>query len=185
MAENQSNNGEQFNENVKKPEAAQNLDASKKGINLFFGEKERQLLLRMGSQITMDQLQESFLLYRIDYKTTKTHALYGEAIVKNYLPEVEVFGRINVESDGPEYLAPGGLVRQGMGRITAGVYLHHLQDLNVEVRMGDFIYHKGNFYEIVDDGKSNISNQYAFGSDKFFYISIKGVEVNSDVFKAR
>lgn len=185
MSENQSNNGEQFNENVKKPESAKNLDVSKKGISLFFGEKERQLFLNLGSEVTMDQLQESFLLFRIDYKTTKTHALYGEALHKNYLPEVQIYGRINVESNDPEYLSSGGMIRQGMGKLTAHVYLHHLQELSVEIRMGDFIYHKGNYYEIINDGKSNISNKYAFGSDKFFFISIDAVEVNSDVFKAR
>ncbi len=185
MADQVYNNNEQQNENSKKPEAAKQLDASKKGINLFFGEKERALFLSLGSEITMDQLQESFLLYRIDYKTTRTHSVYGESKKKNYLPEIEIYGRINVESTGPEYLSPGGLIRQGLGQITAHVYLHHLEEKEAEIRMGDFIYYKGNYYEIIDDGKSNIANQYAFGSDKFFYISIKGVEVNSDVFKAR
>jgi hypothetical protein len=51
--------------------------------------------------------------------------------------------------------------------------------------MGDFIYHKGNYYEIIDNGAADISNKFAFGSDKFFYITIKGVEVNTDVFQAR
>lgn len=185
MAEQVFNNNEQDNENVQKPEQARQLDVDKKGVNLFFGEKERALFLQLGSEVTMSQLQESFLLYRIDYKTTKTHAFYGESKQKNYLPEIEIFGRINVESDGPEYLAPGGMIRQGLGKLTAHVYLHHLEEKNVEIRMGDFIYYKTNFYEIVDDGKSNISNEYAFGSDKFYYITIKGTEVNSDVFKAR
>ncbi len=185
MAEQVFNNNEERNENTKKPEAAKKLDADKSGVNLFFGEKEKALFLSLGSEVTIDQLQEKFLLYRIDYKTTKTHSVYGEAKKKNYLPEVEIFGRINVESEGPEYLSPGGLIRQGLGRITAHVYLHHLEEKNVEIRMGDFIYHKGNFYEIIDDGQSNISNQFAFGSDKHFYITIKGVEVNQDVFKAR
>ena len=185
MSTENPNNNEQFNENVKKPEAAQNLDNSKKGIEKFFGEKERRLLLRMGSELTIDFLKESFLLYRIDYKTTKTHVLYGEARYKNYLPEIEVYGRINVESAGPEYFVKGGLIRQGLGVLSAHVYLTHLEELGAEIRMGDFIYHKGNYYEIIDDGKSNTSNQFAFGSDKFFYITIKGREVNSDVFKAR
>ena len=185
MADQLFNNNEQQNENVKKTEAARQLDSDKKGINLFIGEKERNLFLQLGSEVTMEQLQESFLLYQIDYKTTKTHSVYGESKKKNYLPEVEIFGRINVESDGPEYLSPGGLIRQGIGKFSAHVYLHHLEDKGVEIRMGDFIYHKGNYYEIIDDGKSNISNQFAFGSDKFFYITIKGVEVNSDVFKGR
>jgi len=185
MAENISNNNEQNNENVNKPESAKNLDASQKGINLFFGDKEKRLLTRMGKEITNDILKESFLLFRIDFTTTKTHILYGEARNKNYLPEVEVFGRINVESAGPEYYVRGGIIRQGLGILTAHVYLEHLEELNVEVNMGNFIYHKGNYYEVIDDGKSNISNQYAFGSDKYFYITIKGREVNSDVFDAR
>lgn len=185
MAANQNNN-EQENENVQKPEEAKNLDASQKGIGLFFREKERQQMLKWGEEITNTILQESFLLYRIDYKTTKTHRLYGEAMIKNYLPPAEIFGRINVESDGPNYVVQaGGIIRAGLGIFTAHVFLHHLEENNVEIRMGDFIYHKTNFYEIIDDGKSNISNEFAFGADKLFYITIKAVEVNSDVFQGR
>lgn len=180
------NNNEQYNENVKKPEEAKDLDATKKGVELFFGELERKLFLDLGTEITREILRESFILYRIDFKTTKTHSVYGEAKKKNYLPPVEIFGRINVESTGPEYLNPGGgLIRQGLGLFTAHVYLHHLEELQVQLRMGDYVYHKGNYYEVIDDGKSNNSNQYAFGGDKFFYLTIKAVEVNSDVFKAR
>lgn len=185
MADQVYNNNEEQNENVKKPEEAKILDASKKGISTFFGEQERQLLLSLGSELTVDQLQESFILYRIDYKTTRTHEIYGESKKKNYLTPIELFGRIDVESTGPEYLSPGGLIRQGLGLLTAHIYLHHLKEKKAEIRMGDFVYHKGNFYEIMDDGKSNIANEFSFGSDKFFYITIKGVEVNSDVFKGR
>lgn len=185
MSEQNPNNNEQFNENSNKPEEAKKLDVSKKGINLFFGEQEQRFMLSVGQEISSKILEELFLLYRIDYKTTKVHAVYGEAMQKNYLPAVEVYGRINVESDGPEMFGPGGPTRQGLGKITAHVYLEHLKELEVEVRIGDYIYHKGNYYEIIDDGKSNISNQFAYGGDKFFYITIIGVEVNSDVFSAR
>lgn len=185
MADQVNNNNEEKNQNTKKPESAKQLDADKSGINLFFGEKERNLFLSLGSEVTMEQLRERFILFRIDIKTTKTHNVYGESKKKNYLPEIEIYGRINVESDGYEYLSPGGIMRQGLGKITAHVYLHELEEKNVEVKMGDFMYHKGNYYEIIDDGQANISNQFAFGSDKHFYVTIKGVEVNSDVFKAR
>ncbi len=185
MDDNQLNNGEQLNENVKKPIEAHNLDAKKDGIGLFLGSDDVRYLNKLAREISEEQVRESFLLYRIDLKTTKTHALYGEAMFKNYLPAVEIYGLIDVESDGPEYLAPGGLIRYGMGKINAGVLLSTLEEANVEIRMGDYIYHKGNYYEIIDDGKANLSNEYAYGGDKFFYINIKGVEVNGDVFKAR
>lgn len=184
-AELPKNNNALRNEQIPKTEEAKEMDVNKKGIQLFFGEKERQLLDGLGREIVNDILLESFLLYRIDYRTTKTHKVYGEAKQKNYETPVEIFGRVTVESDSPSYFAPGGLIREGLGKFTAHVYLSHLQELDVTIRMGDFIYHKGNYYEIIDNGIANINNKYAFGSDKFFYITIKGVEVNSDVFQAR
>jgi hypothetical protein len=185
MAELPANNNELQNERIQKTEEAKEMDVNKKGIKLFFGEKERRLLDSMGREIVNDILLESFILYRIDYRTTKTHRVYGEAKQKVYETPIEIFGRITVETDSPSYFAPGGLIREGLGKFTAHVYLTHLEELGVTLRMGDFIYHKGNYYEIIDNGASDINNKFAFGSDKFFYITIKGVEVNSDVFQAR
>lgn len=174
-----------INEDSKKTDAAKNLDTSKKGIELFFGEKERKFFEMNGKELVHGILKESFILYRIDYKKTKTHELYGESKKKVWLPEIEVFGRINVDVEDPKYFSNGGLVERGFGKITAEVYLSHLNELNVKVKMGDFLYHKGHYYEIIDDGLSNISNEHAFGGDKLFFVTIKGVKVNSDVFKAR
>lgn len=168
-----------------KPNEANDLDAQQKGIQLFFGDKERSFFENAGKEIVNQILQESFLLYRIDYKRTKTHDLYGESKTKVWLPSVEVYGRINVEVEDPSYLVKGGIIKKGFGRLNADVYTSHLDELGVTIRMGDFIYHKGNYYEIIDDGSANIANENMFGGDKLFYISIKGVEVNSDVFKAR
>jgi len=179
------NNNIEDNENSQKPEEASNLDAKQDGIGLFLTDKERKQILKWGQELVHDVLREPFILYRIDYKTTKTHRLYGEALIKNYLPPVEILGRINVEVEDPSHLAPGGLLRQGLGILTADVYLHHLEEREVEIRMGDYIYHKSNFYEIINDGSSNISNEYALGGDKLFFITIKAVEVNTDVFQAR
>ena len=161
------------------------LDSVKKGIQLFFGDAEERFFQNSGREISEKVLLESLVLYRVDLKKTRTHALYGESKFKKYLEPVEVFGLINVESDSPEYTAGEGLIKKGFGKLTAQVYLSHLEELNVQIRMGDFVYHKGNYYEIINDGKSDIGNKFAFGSDKYFYITIEGVEVNSDVFKAR
>jgi hypothetical protein len=174
-----------YNEDDKKPESAKEMDASRKGIDLFFGEKERKFFNNAGREIVNEVLKESFLYYRVDYKKTKTHSLYGEAKKKVFEPEVEIFGRINVESGSPEYMAPGGIIKKGFGAITAEVYNSHLEELQVKIRMGDFMYHKGHYYEIIDDGSSNISNEHAYGGDKLFYISIKGIRVKDDMFQAR
>lgn len=174
-----------YNEGEKKPEEAKSQDLSRKGIDLFFGEKERALFESLGREITIDILKESFILYRVDYAKTKTHKLYGEAKKKVYETPVEVFGRINVEVDAPEYLTPGGIIKKGYGKITADVYRSHLNELNVNVRMGDFLYFKGHYYEVVDDGSSNIGNEQSYAGDITFSIKIVGTRVKDDVFNAR
>lgn len=182
---NQQEPRDPFNKKDSKPEEAKNLDISQKGIDLFFGEKERKFFDFAGKEIVNEILKESFILYRIDYKKTKTHRLYGEAKQKVYLQPVEVFGRINVESDNPEYMAPGGIIKKGYGKITAEIYNTHLEEIEVKIRMGDFMYYKGHYYEVTDDGSANISNEFAYGGDKMFYIKVTGVRVKDDVFKAR
>lgn len=174
-----------YNEGEKKPEEAKNQDLSRKGIDLFFGEQERALFESLGREITMDILKESFVLYRVDYAKTKTHKLYGEAKKKVYETPVEVFGRINVEVEAPEYMTPGGIIKKGYGKITADVYRSHLNELNVNVRMGDFLYFKGHYYEVVDDGSSNIGNEQSYAGDITFSIKIVGIRVKDDVFNAR
>ncbi len=175
-----------FNPDDKKPKEAKELDADKSGISLFFNpEKEGVFFENAGREMTNQILEESFLLYRINYQTTRTHSVYGESKKKEWLPEIKIYGRINLEVEDPNYLSPGGIIRKGYGHFTAHVYLSHLKELGAEIRMGDFIYYKGNFYEINDDGSANTSNKFAWGGDKQFYLTIKAVEVNSDVFRAR
>ena len=174
-----------YNDNDKKPEEAKNQDISTKGIDLFFGEKERAFFDSVGREIVNDIIKESFILYRVDYVKTKTHSLYGEAKKKAYQTPVEVFGRINVEVEAPEYMTSGGIIKKGYGKITAEVFRTHLKELEVNVRIGDFLYFKGHYYEVIDDGSSNIGNEQSYAGDIVFSIKIMGIRVKDDVFNAK
>ena len=185
-----------INEIGKKPQKFEEHENNLKGINLFFGEKEAAFFHSAGREITEEILQESFLLYRLDLKKTKTHKLYGESKVKRWLPELEIFGRINVEVVDPTHHVKGGLVKKGMGHFTAHIYVEHLEELGLTnkkgdnelilgLKTGDFLGFKGQYYEIYDDGYAQISNKHSWAGDRRFYISIKGHEVDEDIFKAR
>lgn len=181
----------------KNPENFDSHESSPKGIKLFFGEKEAAFFTNVGREITEKVLQESFMLYRIDLQKTNIHPLYGQAKRKVWMPEIEIFGRINVEVEDPSYQVAGGIEKKGMGKLTAHVYLDHLKELGLitrkdgtnaivsGVKMGHFIGFKGQFYKIVDDGYSQISNEFSWAGDRRFYITIKGVEVDEDVFQGR
>lgn len=167
-----------------------------KGSELFFTDKEATFFTETGREITENVLQTSFLLFKIDLKKTKVHPLYGESKVKNYLSPIEIFGRINVEVDNPSYHAKGGLVKKGFGILTAHIYIEQLRELDLvdkdlgniiitKIKMGEYINYKGQYYEIIDDGHSQISNKHSWGGDRRYYITIKGKEVDEDIMKGR
>lgn len=187
-----------LNEIGDKPDKFNNDESKPDGIDLFFGEKERTFFSQAGREITESILKESFMLYRIDLKKTQTHSLYGEAksFQKVWKPEVKVLGRINVEAIDPEYMADGGIVKKGFGQLTAHVYMDHLEELGLakfeqnqivvfDLNDGDFIGYKDQYYKITNNGHSQISNEFSWGGDRRFYITITAIEVDEDVFKAR
>lgn len=178
------------------PDELRDSNAKPKGIELFFGKKERAFFTNAGREITEGVLKESFLLYRIDLDKTKVD-FYGQSKRKVWLPEIEIFARINVEFNKPEYNVSGAVEKKGMGNFTAHIYLDQLEELGLiarqegtnivvsGIKMGHFIGYKDQFYKITDDGYSQISNEFSWGGDNRFYVTIEGIEVDEDVFKGR
>ena len=178
------------------PDKMRDSEAKPDGIQLFFGKKEAAFFTNAGREITEGVLQESFLLYRIDLEKTQVD-FYGQSKKKIWKPEVEIFGRVNVEVKEPEYHLKGAIEKKGMGNFTAHVYLDQLEELGLvtkqegtniivtDIKMGHFIGYKGQFYKIIDNGYSQISNEFSWAGDRRFYITIKGIEVDEDVFKGR
>ena len=87
----------------KNPEGMDSSEAKPDGISLFFGSKERAFFTNAGREITEGVLKESFLLYRVDLEKTRTD-FYGQSKKKVWLPEIQIFGRINVETKEEKYL---------------------------------------------------------------------------------
>jgi hypothetical protein len=175
-----------------------NSDATnQKGINLFFGDAEAAFFSSAGREITENIVQESMLLYRVDLEKTSVHPLYGEAKRKVWEPEVRIFGRIDVDKAAPTYQVAGGIEKKGMGELTAHIYIEHLEELGLllrkdnnqaivlDIRTGSFLAFKGQFYKVVDDGYSQLSNEFAWAGDRRFYVTIKAIEVDEDIFQGR
>lgn len=178
------------------PEEVSEQQAIQKGVKLFFRDEEANFFLSAGREITESILQESFLLYRMDLEATPTHKLYGESKRKMYKDAIEIFARINVESNEPERMVKGGPIKKGLGEFTAHLYLEQLRELGLvevdngntivyDIREGDFVAFKGQYYKIYDNGYANITNKHSWAGDRRFYISLKAIEVDEDVFRAR
>lgn len=166
-----------------------------KGIRIFMSEKNAAYLARMGRQLTETILNESFILYRVDMKRTEPN-FYGESKKKVYKDPVELWGRIGIESEPVGYQTVGGIMKRNVGTMTAHVYLDHIEEkgllikkdgqhIQLDLKVGDFIMFKGQYFVITDDGFSQLDNEFSFGGDRRFAITIKAVEVDEDRFKAR
>jgi len=179
----------------KQPDMVNIIGANSKGVNQFFTNKEEAYFNKTGREISEKILQEDFILYRVDLKRTQTNR-YGEAKEKRYKEEIIINGRINVEVIENTYHEDGGLLKKGFGNFEAHCYIEHLEELGLiqfnegqrlvyEIKEGDFIGYKGQFYEIKDNGSQMINNQSSFAGDRRFATTIKAVEVGEHIFRAR
>ncbi len=184
-----------INEIQGQPDEQEEHENKPKGVSIFFGEEDIAYWSAMGREVTEGWLKESFILYRVDmHKTTPN--FYGESKRKVYKDPIEVYGRLDIESDPVSQQIPGGIMKRGTGKMTAHVYLEHLvelgllikregQHVQLDLKAGDFIMFKGQYFLIVDDGFSQLNNEYSFLGDRRFAITIKAIEVDEDKFKAR
>lgn len=188
--------GDDLNNIGRKPEEVREHNATPKGVKMFFGESEAALFASMGREVSESWLQESFLLYRIDLEKTSVHPLYGETKQKVFKDPIEVFGRINTESEDTTLHMDGGPIKRGHKNMQAHVYIEQLEELGLltkkegqdivfEIKIGDYLQFKGQFYRIFEDGYAQINNQNAWAGDRRFYITIKAREVDEENFSAR
>lgn len=184
-----------INEINGQPEEVNEHESTPKGTEIYLGQEDIDFLTEVGREITEAWLQESFLLYRIDLAKTQVN-VYGESKYKVYKPSIELYGRINVETQSPTYQTEGGITKKGMGDMSAHVFLDHLDErglvfkkegqyIGLDLKVGDYIMFKGQYYQIKDDGFSQISNQFSYGGDRRFSLTIKAIEIDEDQFKAR
>ena len=113
---------------------------------LFTGEKERNLVKQINDELIERVVGQQVVYYPISLEHTNFHPLYGEAIEKTFLPPIRVYAL--VEWQGLETTATNlGVDR----RSSINVFFHKrrlVEDQDLFVREGDFVYYGSFHYEI-------------------------------------
>ena len=114
---------------------------------LFVGKKERDLVRQVNTELIENVVGQVVAYYAVSLEHTNFHPIYGEAIQKTYLPPVRVYARVEtLESE---------VTNESKGydkRPRISVYFHRkrlTEDQDLLVRVGDFVYYDGDYYEIV------------------------------------
>ena len=159
-------------------------------LSKFFSEEDFNLQIEMGKEYLHGDLNMKLVLYQVDRTKTDTDAVYGEAgkdkIV--FLPPVEFNGIVRVE-DPKNSTYKGGILRYlEPGNLIVSVYIKHLEELNIDIRYGDYIAYPESedrliFYTVANDGKVVTSNKHNMFGYKPYYRTITCVITQETEFR--
>ncbi len=115
---------------------------------LFLGKQERDLVKQVNDELIERVIGQQIVYYPIDIDKTDFHSVYGEAILKSFLPPVRVHALVQFDGISTKYNQNIGLDKQA--NITVHFHKRRLtEDQDLFVREGDFVLYGEFFYEIV------------------------------------
>lgn len=145
-------------------------------LSKFFGQDDFDLNVQMGKEYLHGDLNMKLVLYQVDREKTDVDEVYAETGKDDikFLPPVEFNAIVKVEE--PKNVAyQSGIVRYNEpGNLIFSVYISHLNELNIDIRYGDYIGYAESesrlrFYTVVNDGKVTSDNKHNMFGYKPFY----------------
>ena len=138
-------------------------------LGKFFGSQDFDLEIDMGQEWLIGDMNFTCVLYRVDKNKTKVDDVYGEALENGikFLPPVEFNAYITIAQPVSAKIGSSKIQQSEPGNISIYVYIKTLEDLGIDVNLGDYIgyYDSENFvryYTVVDDGRvySDLKHTY-------------------------
>jgi hypothetical protein len=126
----------------------------------------------------------------VDRQKTDNDSVYAEAGMDEikYFPPIEFNALVKI--DEPKNVTyKAGMVRYNEpGNLTLSVYIKHLQELNIDIRYGDFIGYqdtedKLRYYTVANDGRVTSDNKHKMFGYKPHYRTIVCVPAQETEFR--
>jgi len=159
-------------------------------LGKFFGGEDYALDIDMGSEWLMDDMNFTVILYRVDRYKTETDDVYGEVLENGvqFLAPVELKGLVQVMAPTDKLLGGSKVAQKEPGNMKFSIYQKTLDDLGVEIFMGDYIGYyetesRVRYYSVIDDGYVKSDNKHTYGGVKPFYRTIIATFVSENEFK--
>ena len=114
---------------------------------LFVGKKERDLVKQVNDELIERVIGQQVLYYPISLEHTNFHDLYGEAMVKSFLPPIRVYALVSFGGLSTGFMNNVGIDNE----TTISIKFHKrrlTEDQDLFVRVGDFDLYGDIYYEI-------------------------------------
>ena len=110
-------------------------------LGKFFGGEDFTLDTGMGQEWLEGDMNFTVILYQIDRYKTKTDDVYGEVLEDGiqFLAPVELKGLVQVMAPTNKFLGSSKVEQQEPGNMKFSLYQKQLDDLGVEIFMGDYL----------------------------------------------
>jgi hypothetical protein len=148
-------------------------------LSKFFGQEDFDLQIQIGQEYLHGDLNMKLVLYRVDRQKTDKDDVYGEVGVDEikYFPPVEINALVKIEEPKNNSYKSGLLRFNEPGNLILSIYIKHLEELNVDIKYGDFIGYpetesKMRYYTVTNDGKVTSDNKHNLFGYKPYYRTI-------------
>ena len=159
-------------------------------LGKFFGGEDYALDIGMGEEWLLGDMNFTIILYRIDRYKTKTDDVYGEVLQDGiqFLAPVELKGLVQVMAPQNKLIGNSRIEQQEPGNMKFSIYQKTLDDMGVNIFMGDYIgYYETEdnvrYYSVVNDGRVTSDMKHTYGGYKKYYRTIIAAPVTNDEFK--
>jgi hypothetical protein len=147
---------------------------------LFTGAKEKNLVKQVNDELIERVIGQAIVYYPVSLEHTNFHPLYGEALKKTFLPPIHIHALIDWE--GYKTTTNNFGVDR---RPSITVHFHKrrlIEDQDVYVREGDFLFYDNVFFEIV----TLLEPKRLFGdSNNKMEIAAKCIKARQGIFDAK
>ena len=158
-------------------------------LGKFFGGEDYTLDIGMGEEWLLGDMNFTLILYRIDRYKTKIDDVYGEVINGGiqFQPPVEFRALVRIEEATNQYINGSRVMQNEPGNMTFSVYHKELEELAIDIKVGDYIGYwinpkESKFYSVTNAAQPNYDNKHTYGGYKSFYFSYTATPVSTDEF---
>ena len=158
--------------------------------NKFFSQEDFNLEIEMGREAIEGDGNFMLILYRVDRENTTTDDVYGEAGMDEirYFPPVELLViPIHEEPENKTYDS-GKLQYLEDGNLRFGIYVAQLEELDVDISIGDYIGYpvtetEMRYFSVSNDGRKNWDNKHMIMGYKGAFRSVTCAPVDENEFR--
>lgn len=158
-------------------------------LNKFFSEEDFSLEISMGQEWLNGDMNFTLVLYAVDQQRTVKDDVYGEVSSNGiqFKAPVEFRAMVRIEEPQNAFMGSSRIVQNEPGNLIFSVYENELTNLDIDIKLGDYIGYWINpsevkYYSVVNAAQPNYDNKHTYGGYKSFYFTYTATPVSTDEF---